>query len=280
MKVLKIIFMILLIILVANIIYVMTGQKKESLLTDSVVLIKLEGVIFNSQEFIKAMDKYKANKNVKAFIIHINSPGGVIGPTQQIYRYIKELEVPVYAAMESVAASGGYYVAAACKKIYALPGTITGSIGVMLQLSNFRQLMDKIGINFITVKSGQFKDIGSPYRDISVEEKAILQETINDLYAQFVNDIKDNRKLDNETLKKYADGRIFTGLKAEQIGFVDKIGTVEDAFNDLKVVLKNPNIKLHKHEKEKKFIEKLLNKIPFKLRSLTGDEKFYYIYSL
>lgn len=272
--------MILLIILVADIIYIMTGQKKESILTDSVVLVKLEGVIFDSQEFIKAMDKYKVNHNVKAFIIQINSPGGVIGPTQQIYRYIKDLKVPVYAAMDSVAASGGYYVAAACKKIYALPGTITGSIGVMLQLSNFRQILDKIGISFITVKSGQFKDIGSPYRDISEEEKAILQETIDDLYSQFVNDIKDNRQLDNETLMKYADGRIFTGLKAEQIGFVDKIGTVEDAFNDLKVVLKNPNIKLHKHEKEKKIIEKIFNKLPFKLRSLAGDEKFYYIYSL
>jgi protease-4 len=280
MKVLKVIFMILLIILIADIIYIMSGQKKEALLTDSVVLVKLEGVLFDSQEFSKNMDKYKNNHHVKAFIIQINSPGGVIGPTQQIYRYIKELKVPVYAAMDSVAASGGYYVAAACKKIYTLPGTITGSIGVMLQLSNFKQLLDKVGINFITVKSGQFKDIGSPYREISEDEKAILQETINDLYGQFIDDIKDNRQIDNETISKYADGRIFTGSKAVQLGFADKIGTVEDAFNDLKKELKNSELKLYKHEKEKKVIEKLLSKLPFKIRSIMNDERFYYIYSL
>lgn len=280
MKVLKIIFMILLIILVADIIYIMSGQRKETILTDSVVLMKIEGVVFDSNEFIKTMDKYKDNHKVKAFIIQINSPGGVIGPTQQIYRYIKDLKVPVYAAMDSVAASGGYYIAAACKKIYTLPGTLTGSIGVMLQLSNFKELLDKIGINVVTVKSGRYKDIGSPYKEISEDEKMILQETIDDLYAQFINDIKDNRQIDNETIMQYADGRVFTGAKAIKLGFADKVGTTEDAFNDLKKVLKDPNLKLYKHKEEKKFLEKLVSKLPFKVRSFLDNENFYYLYSL
>jgi protease-4 len=258
----------------------MSGQKKETILSDSVVLLKLEGVVLDSNEFIKTMDKYKDNHRVKAFIIQINSPGGVIGPTQQIYRYLKDVKVPVYAAMDSVAASGGYYIAAACKKIYTLPGTLTGSIAVMLQLSNYKQLLDNIGINVTTIKSGRFKDIGSPYKDISDDEKVILQETINDLYNQFINDIKDNRQIDNETLSQYADGRVFTGSKAVNLGFADKIGTAEDAFNDLKKVLGNPNIKLYKHEKEKKIVEKFFDKLPFKIRNLLGDENFYYLYSL
>jgi protease-4 len=272
--------MILLIILVADVIYIISDQKKESLIADSIVLVKLEGVLFDSQEFIKTMDKYKNNHHVKAFIIQINSPGGVIGPTQQIYRYIREQKVPVYAVLDSVAASGGYYVAAACKKIYTLRGTLTGSIGVILQLSNVKQLLDKIGVNIVTIKSGQFKDIGSPYKELSKEEEAILQDTINDLYRQFVNDIKDTRQIDNETIAKYADGRVFTGSKAVQLGFADKIGTVEDAFNDLKKELKNPALKLYKHEKEKRVIEKLLSKIPFKIRNIMHDENFYYLYSL
>jgi len=171
MKVLKIIFMILLIILVADIIYIMSGQRKETILTDCVVLMKIEGVVFDSNEFIKTMDKYKDNHKVKAFIIQINSPGGVIGPTQQIYRYIKDLKVPVYAAMDSVAALVDTILLQRVKKYITLPGTLTGSIGVMLQLSNFKELLDKVGINVVTVKSGRYKDIGSPYKEISEDEK-------------------------------------------------------------------------------------------------------------
>ncbi|MDY6821144.1 MAG: signal peptide peptidase SppA [Deferribacterota bacterium] len=280
MRILKIILMVLLIILIADIIYIISNFGKKGIISDSIVEVKLEGVILDEDEFINTLKRYKKSDKVKGFIISIDSPGGMIGPTQKIYRFLNSLKMPVYAVMDSVAASGGYYVAAATDKIYALPGTITGSIGVILQLSNFKELLDNIGIDFISVKSGKFKDIGSPYREVSEEEVKILQDTIDNLYNQFLRDIKKGRKkIDNETLLKYADGRVFTGEKAYKLGFVDKLGTVNEAFEDMKKELDDPSLKLFTHEKPEKFIEKVLGILPFEIKNLLHPEGFYYLYN-
>jgi protease-4 len=188
------------------------------------------------------------------------------------------MDRPVYAAMESVAASGGYYVAAGCRKIYAFEGTITGSIGVILQLGNFQELIKKIGISFNVIKSGQYKDIGSPYREMTEAEKSMLESNIKELYEQFVGDIRNSRKIDNQTLAEYTDGRIITGKTAVKLGFVDKNGTYMDAFNDLKKELKIGGLKLYEHKEKKKFFEKIMEKLPFNIENLFLNEGFYYLH--
>ncbi|MBN2012190.1 signal peptide peptidase SppA [candidate division KSB1 bacterium] len=201
---------------------------------DKVAIVKVEGVIYGSESIVDQLDKYKRDKSVKAIVLRVNSPGGGIAPSQEMYEKVKEVRdsgKPVVASMGSVAASGGYYVSCGADTIMANPGTTTGSIGVIAEIPNTQKLMDLIGIKYEVIKSGKYKDTGSPHREMTPDERAYLQGWINDAYEQFVDVVANERKLDRQTVKKYADGRVYTGKQALKIGLIDTLGTYEDAIH-------------------------------------------------
>jgi protease-4 len=178
---------------------------------------------------------------VKAIVVRVDSPGGAVAPTQEIFAEIQRLKKrkPVIASMGSVAASGGYYIASACDKIIANPGTLTGSIGVIMQLTNVEELMKKIGVKGYNVKSGANKDIGSPFQPLSPEGREILQSVIDDVHSQFISAVAKGRGLDEARVRKLADGRIYSGAQAKDLGLVDQFGTLEDA---VEVAAKRANL--------------------------------------
>lgn len=200
-----------------------------------VAVLPVTGLIADSEATIDQLKKFAKDDSVKAIVLRINSPGGGVGPSQEIYEEVRKLKgkKPVVSSMGAVAASGGYYIACASQKIYANPGTITGSIGVIMQFVNVKDLIEKIGIKGVVVKSGALKDAGSPIREMSPEERQYLQAVIDNVHGQFVQAVADGRKLDIEAVRKLADGRIFSGEQAKALGLVDALGDQEDAVADV-----------------------------------------------
>lgn len=194
-------------------------------------LLELKGVIYDSRSFVDDIERFLDNSSVKALVIRINSPGGGVAASQEIYEAIKRAteDVPVVVSMAGVAASGGYYSAIAADSIFANPGTTTGSIGVIASISQFYRLLDKIGIDNEVIKSGKFKDTGSSARKMTSDERAYLQGWIDDAYEQFVEAVAEERNLPLEEVKKVADGRVFTGRQALELGLIDRIGDLHDA---------------------------------------------------
>ena len=190
-----------------------------------------------SRDFIADLDAARTDKSIKAVVLRINSPGGSAAASQELYQAIRRLraEKPVVCSMGDAAASGGYYMAAACTKIYANPATLTGSIGVISQFVNAESLLKKLGIQGATIKSGKFKDAGSPFRQLRPDERQLFQAMIGDIYQQFVRDVVDGRKpatkgkLTQAALLKIADGRVFTGRQAKQKLLVDELGGLYEA---------------------------------------------------
>ena len=200
---------------------------------DRIGIVKIEGTIVESEPIIDKIIKFRKSKRVKAIVLRINSPGGMVAPSQEIYQEIKKAcrEKKVIVSMESVAASGGYYIACTADKIVANPGTLVGSIGVILQIENIEELFNKIGLRRKVVKSGKYKDIGSLTRPMTKEEEAILQEFSDDIYNQFVDAVAEGRGMKREEVLKIADGRIFTGAQAIGLGLVDRLGNLQDAIS-------------------------------------------------
>ena len=188
-----------------------------------------------SQQIARRIHDVADKKEVKAIVLDINTPGGSVGAVQEIYSAIKrakaETKKPFIARFGEVSASGGYYVASACDLIVAQPGTITGSIGVIFSVSNFEGLMKKVGFKNEAIKSGKFKDIGSPTREMTPDERKLLQAMIDDSYEQFVAAVSEGRKMSVEEVKKLADGRIYTGRQAKDNGLVDQLGDLQDALD-------------------------------------------------
>lgn len=194
-------------------------------------IVEIQGVITESKDILNLIKRFREDDEIKSIVIRIDSPGGVIGPSQEIYREIRKTtpEKQIIASMGSIAASGGYYIAAATNGIIANPGTITGSIGVILAYTNFRAVLDKIGMVPVVIKSGPFKDMGSPTKKMSKEEKDVLQAFVDQAHQQFVSAIAEGRKMDIDHVKSLADGRIYTGEEAVKQGLVDRLGNFEDA---------------------------------------------------
>jgi len=216
------------------------NKIKYTLLKDKrIALIKLEGVILDSgylPSSSRVIDSLKDVKKlgIKTIVLRINSPGGTVGASQEIYTEIKKLQkegIKVVVSLGDVAASGGLYVAVAGDKVVSNPGTVTGSIGVIIKSSVIKDLYKKIGIEHQIVKSGPYKDILSQTRFFTDEEKFILQEMIDSTYRQFIGTISENRNIELEEVKKFADGRIFTGEQAKEYGLVDRIGSQSDAID-------------------------------------------------
>ena len=198
---------------------------------ERVAVLPINGVITESEDTIEQLKKFAKDDSVKAIVVRLNTPGGGVGPSQEIYAEVKKIrgKKVIVASMGALAASGGYYIACAADKIYANPGTITGSIGVLMQFVNVKDLIEKIGVKGLVIKSGSFKDTGSPIREMSPEERKIIQGVIDNVHFQFVNAVAEGRKLPREEVLEIADGRIFSGEQAKELGLIDLLGNQEDA---------------------------------------------------
>lgn len=218
-------------IIVITLLVTLGTKASEFEFGEKVGIIEINGVIADSKNVIKHLKTFREDKAVKAIVIRINSPGGAVGPSQEIYREIRRTlgTKKVVASMGTIAASGGYYIAAGAYGIVANPGTITGSIGVIMGLTNYEELLHKIGLVPIVIKSGEYKDIGSPVRKMKPSERKILQNFAKKIHEQFIRDIVTGRKMDLARVKSLADGRIFTGEESKKLGLVDRIGNLEDA---------------------------------------------------
>lgn len=199
--------------------------------SDKIGVIDINGPILSAQDLTKTLMTFSDNQSIKAVILRIDSPGGAVGPSQEIYQEVLNLQKkkPVIVSMGSVAASGGYYVAAAAGRLFANPGTITGSIGVIMTFPNYEELMQKVGVSTVVVKSGRFKDMGSATRPFTEDERKLLQTMIDDVHAQFVEAVSQGRELPAEEVVKIADGRIFSGRQALALGLIDELGGFQDA---------------------------------------------------
>lgn len=208
------------------------GEGGPALFGPRVAIVELEGVIIEVDDLVRELKAHRDNPSVRAVVMRINSPGGVVAPTQELHDAVLRLRQagkPVVASLGAVAASGGYYVAVACSEIYANPGTLTGSIGVIMQLANFEQLMKKVGVDYVVVKAGQFKDIGNVARAMTPDERRVMQALLDDVHGQFIAAVATGRKLPREDVVRFADGRIFSGTQAKELRMVDALGGLEEA---------------------------------------------------
>ena len=255
---------------------------------EKIGLVKIEGIIKSSDTYLRLLNKLEEDEDVKAIVLRVDSPGGVVGACQEIHDKVKEIsqKKPVVVSMGSIAASGGLYISVPATKIVANPGTITGSIGVILQSYNVKQLADKIGIKVITVKSGKFKDLLNPFREPDEKTLQILQALIDDSYNQFVKAVAEGRKLPVEKVKKFADGRIFTGRQAKELGLVDELGNFDRAVEVARELSKSPDARIFEAKPRKTFIQKLFGEQTEELldnlsRVINGEvESFYVMYLL
>ncbi len=203
----------------------------EMPLKEKVALIRMEGPILASRSVVEELKGYVKDKSIKAVVLRVDSPGGGVVPSQEIYDEVKKAAASkkVVVSMGSLAASGGYYISSPATKIIANPGTITGSIGVIMEIPNIKGLMDKVGITTEVIKSGKHKDLASIFRGIGTEEREILQSVMDDVHEQFIQAVSEGRKMPMEDVRRIADGRVFSGRQAKAIGLVDDLGDLEYA---------------------------------------------------
>jgi len=201
---------------------------------DKVAVLKIEGVILDSQIYLESIKKIKEDDDFKAVVVRIDSPGGAVAPSQEIYEELKSLNetIPVISSIGTVGASGGYYIAVGTQKIYANPGSITGSIGVIAQFVNYGQLLDWAKVDVEVIKSGQYKDVGSPFREMNEADREYIQELIDNVYDQFRQAVSDARDIKEPELDLISDGKIFTGEQAKKLKLIDKIGSISDAISE------------------------------------------------
>jgi protease-4 len=195
-------------------------------------LVRIEGVISDSRDVIADLRSFEGDGAMKALVVRIDSPGGSVSASQEIYEEIvaiRETGIPVVVSMGAMAASGGYYVACPADTIVANAGTLTGSIGVIMSFMNLEELFGKVGVDFEVVKSGEYKDMGSMNREMTAKERELLQTTIDDIHLQFIEVVATERSLDMKSVREIADGRIFSGRQALERGLVDVLGTLDDA---------------------------------------------------
>ena len=215
----------------------LSGNKRTSTTlqvvgADKIALVKLEGLMVTSEHVVEELNAYAEDSSIKAIVLRIDSPGGGVVVSQEIYNAVKNARKEgkrVVVSMGTVAASGGYYVAAAADKIVANPGTLTGSIGVKMEFANLEKLLEKIGVRGVVVKAGEYKDVGSPFRDMSEPEKKILQDVIDDVHSQFIKAVAEGRNMQEADVRTIADGRIFTGRQALDLKLVDQLGDLTDS---------------------------------------------------
>lgn len=199
---------------------------------DRIAILPLRGVITQNHRVLRELRDYRKDGSVRGFVLWVDSPGGEVAPSQSIYQELaraREDGYAVVAAIGSVGASGAYYAALGADTILAMPGSLVGSIGVIMEFPNYQVLLDKVGLRFEVVKSAEHKDLGSPYREITPEERALLQEVVDDVYGQFVDAIAEEREMSRDSVMKVADGRLLSGHMAIEYGLIDAEGNLDDA---------------------------------------------------
>lgn len=199
---------------------------------DKIAIVEINDVIMTSENTVEQIKKYREDKSIKAIIVRINTPGGGVAASQEIYEEVKKTRESgkvIVVSMGSIAASGGYYISCGSSLIVANPGTLTGSIGVIAEFITMKDLADKIGLKENVFKSGELKDAGNPFRDINEKDKAYFQDVVDNSFGQFLDVVSKERKIDKEKLLPNANGRVFTGLQAKELGLIDSLGTFEDA---------------------------------------------------
>ena len=207
------------------------GQSGAGLWSEAVGVIEVRGVINDADKIIDSIRRFAKADHVRAVVLRVESPGGGVTPSQEIYRELTRLreKKPVIASLGGVAASGGYYIASACSTIVANPGTITGSIGVIMETVNVQGLLEKLGVKGVVIKAGTYKDLGSPLRDMSPEERRILGTLLDDVHRQFIAAVATGRHMDEAKIQPLADGRVYSGEQALRLGLVDQLGNFQDA---------------------------------------------------
>jgi len=211
-----------------------SGSYRSNLRTpgSKIAIVNIKVPIYSSERFVEQLNKFNKENSIKGIVIRMDTPGGSVAATQEIFEAVKRVKQnnkKIVVSMGNIAASGGYYISCGADIIMANPSTITGSIGVIAEFPNFKGLYDKIGVKFETIKSGKFKDTGSPNRNMTNEEKDYFQILIDDSYMQFVEVVAQARNLPTETVIKLADGRVYSGRQAKNVGLVDTLGTLQDA---------------------------------------------------
>ncbi|WP_457638646.1 signal peptide peptidase SppA [Persephonella sp.] len=247
-----------------------------------IAIIPVKGVISDYMNIIDNIERARRDHSIKAVVLAVDSPGGAVGASQEIYSALEKLrkDKPVVVSMGNVAASGGYYISVPANVIYANPGTITGSIGVIIQHVSVSQVLKKLGIKVENIKSGRNKDILYPNNDLTPQQKKLLEETIKDVYNQFLEDIVKYRPVDMHTLKQYADGRIMTGRQAVKLKLVDKLGNIQDAVLEAKKLagLEGKPVMVIRLEREENLLKKMLG-AKINISDILTYPQFYYLLS-
>lgn len=230
-----------------------------------VAVVELQGPIEDVTDVLKALYLESRNKDSKAIVLRVDSPGGAVAPSEEVYNAVRKLKAikPIVVSMGSVAASGGLYSSLAATKIFCQPGTQTGSIGVVMQIPNFTSVADKIGFSMVTVKSGALKDVGNQFRQMTEEERKYLEDTASKVHTLFIKAVADGRGIPEQKVRQFADGRVIIGHEAKELGLVDGFGDVYDAAREgltlAGVKLKDDELPtLHYANRKKNFLEKAL----------------------
>lgn len=225
------IFVTLVIVLGIVFLYSAFGKRPSLVRSDSIGIVKVEGIIIDSEPILKTLRKFKEDNYIKAIVVRIDSPGGVVGPSQEIYNELKKIQKTkkVVASMGALGASGAYYIACGTEKIVANPGTLTGSVGVIMEFANLQKLYQWAKMDHTVIKSGKFKDVGSPFRPMNVDEKELLNQLVLNVSEQFQQTVLSNRKINPQDVSTIMDGRVLTGEQAKQLGLIDQLGNFHDA---------------------------------------------------
>ena len=227
-SIIKAVFMLVMIFLMLGIISIIFSERTTN---GNIAVVEINGEIMDTTDVIKDIKKYRKDDHIKAIVLRVDSPGGAVGSSQEVYDEVikTKAEKPVVVSFGNMAASGGYYVSASATKIVANPGTLTGSIGVITEFFQVDEILKKFNLKWEVIKSAPHKDIGSPLRPMTPEEKQLIQTMVTDVYDQFVTAVAEGRHLDKKKVIEFADGRIFSGRKAKELGLVDELGGLEKA---------------------------------------------------
>ena len=232
----RLFFLVLILFALIGILSLASEWIPEQRAQNRIGVIDVTGVISGSQHIVNQVKKFRQDKRIRGIVLRIDSPGGSVGPSQEIYDEVlktREGGKIIYASMGAMAASGGYYIASAAEKIFANPGTLTGSIGVIMAFTNAKGLMEKIGLQPKIIKAGKYKDIGSPARAMTEKERNLLQSVVDDVHQQFIEAIASGRGISIEEVTTIADGRIFTGRQAHALNLVDELGGLQATIDQL-----------------------------------------------
>ena len=270
----------LLILLVVSLTLVLF--QKSIPLGSRVALVSIEGPIMDSMDAVAEIKEYVKDHSIKAIILRIDSPGGAVGPSQEIYAEVKKAteEKHIVVSMGSIAASGGYYISSPADLIFANPGTLTGSIGVIMEIPNLEGLMSKIGVKTEVIKSGRHKDMASAFRKMDTEDRNILQGVLDNVHEQFIKAVADGRKLSVDVIRPIADGRIFTGEQAKGLKLIDELGTLEDAIQkaaELAGISGEPEVVSKKDKLS--IMEMLRSKFPKEIADIFPSVKIKFLYA-